>query len=506
MGAKIANLRALVALSAALLVTPAFAGKKNDILNIAWDQPLDSVDAYFNTSREGILAARMIWDQLIERDPDTFEYKASLATAWRWVDDLTLEFDLRRGVTFHNGQPFDADDVAYTFNFASDPANKSLQLGNVSWIKTVEKIDPFKIRIHLKSNFPAALEYVAGPMPIYPHKYYAEVGPQGMARKPIGTGPYMVESLEPGKSIVFVKNTKYWDGSPKGKPSIGKVVQRFIPEKTTQIATLLAGELDLMWYVPTDQVENIRGLPGFSVTAGETMRVGYILFDAAGRSGDSPLKDVRVRRAIAHAIDRPQFTKSFFGTEARVLAAPCFYTQFGCFQDAAKYEFDLVKAKQLMAEAGYPNGFDTELYAYRERKWVDALAGYMRTIGVRAKINQLQYPAFRDKNQTGVTPISFGDWGSYSINDASAILGNFFRGSADDFTGDKELQEWVKEGDTSADKDNRLAAYKNAITRIMDRMYALPINSYSIYYAYTSDLNFRSYRDEIPRYYLYSWK
>jgi peptide/nickel transport system substrate-binding protein len=159
-----------------------------------------------------------------------------------------------------------------------------------------------------------------------------------------------------------------------------------------------------------------------------------------------------------------------------------------------------------MAEAGYPNGFDTELYAFRERKWVDALAGYMRTIGVRAKINQLQYPAFRDKNHTGVTPISFGDWGSYSINDASAILGNFFRGSADDFTGDKEVQEWVKEGDTSADKAKRLAAYKNAITRIMDRMYALPMNSYSIYYAYTNDLNFRPYRDEIPRYYLYSWK
>jgi peptide/nickel transport system substrate-binding protein len=109
-------------------------------------------------------------------------------------------------------------------------------------------------------------------------------------------------------------------------------------------------------------VENIRRVPGLAVTAGETMRVGYMLFDAAGRSGDGPLKDVRVRRAIAHAIDRAQFTKSFFGTEARVLAAPCFYTQFGCFQDAAKYEFDLAKAKQLMVEAGYPNGFDTELY------------------------------------------------------------------------------------------------------------------------------------------------
>jgi len=496
----------IAVLSMALLASPAFAGKKNDTLTIAWDQPLDIADAYFNTSREGILAARMIWDQLIERRSRHLQYRAGLATAWRWVDELTIEFDLRQGVTFHNGQPFDADDVVYTFNFVVDPANKVLNMTNVGWMKSTEKIDQYKVRIHLKAPFPAALEYVAGPMPIYPHKYYAEAGPQGMARKPVGTGPYAVESLEPGKSIVFVKNTKYWEGSAKGKPRIGKVVERFIPEKTTQIASLLSGDLDLMWYVPPDQVDSIKTVPGLTVSAGETMRVGYIYFDAAGRSGDSPLKDARVRRAIAHAIDRSQFTKTFFGTEARVLAAPCFPTQFGCYQDAAKYEYSPEKAKALLAEAGYPNGFDTELYAFRVRQWVDALAGYMRAAGVRAKINVLQYPAFRDKNHAGVTPVSFGDWGSYSINDASAILGNFFRGSADDFSGDKELAKWVEEGDTSADKDKRLAAYKQAITRIMDQMYMLPMNSYSIYYAYTSDLDFKPYKDEIPRYYLYGWK
>src|SRR5262252_1711149 len=174
MGAKIANLSALAALSAALLVTPALAGKRNDTLNIAWDQPLDIADAYFNTSREGILAARMIWDQLIERDPDTFEYRPSPATAWRWIDELTLEFDLRQGVTFHNGQPFDADDVVYTFNFVVDPANKVLNMNNVGWMKSTEKTGPYQVRIHLKAPFPAALEYVAGPMPIYPHKYYSE--------------------------------------------------------------------------------------------------------------------------------------------------------------------------------------------------------------------------------------------------------------------------------------------------------------------------------------------
>ena len=147
----------ITVLSMALVASPAFAGKKNDTLNIAWDQPLDIADAYFNTSREGILAARMIWDQLIERDPDTFEYRAGLATAWRWVDELTLEFDLRQGVTFHTGQPFDADDVVYTFNFVVDPANKVLNMTNVGWMKSTEKIGQYKVRIHLKAPFPAAL-------------------------------------------------------------------------------------------------------------------------------------------------------------------------------------------------------------------------------------------------------------------------------------------------------------------------------------------------------------
>ncbi len=507
MGSKLraAGLVALCAIG--LGAQPAFAGKSNDTLNIAWDQPIDNADAYFNTNREGILLARMVWDQLIERDPDTFQYKPALATAWRWIDDLTLEFELRKGVKFHDGQAFDADDVVYTLNYVSDPKNKVLNTTNVGWIKNAEKIDQYRVRVHLKAPFPAALEYVSGPMPIYPHVYYSKVGPEGMGKKPVGSGPYKVASLEPGKSVTFVKNTEYWEGSPKGRPHIGKIVERNIPEKTTQIAELLSGGLDWMWYVPTDQVDNIKKVKGLTAIDGETMRVGYIFFDAAGRSGKSPLQDVRVRRAIAHAINRAEFTKTFFAPSAHVLKAPCFPTQFGCYQGAAQYDYDLAKAKALMKEAGYPNGFKTELYAFRQpRSWEDALAGYLRAIGIQANIQLLQYPAFRNKNHEGVTPISFGDWGSYSVNDASAILGNFFTGSADDFTGDKELEAMVKDADTNPDAKKREDLYKKAVARIMDQMYMLPMNSYSIYYAYTSDLNFRPYKDEIPRYYLYSWK
>jgi peptide/nickel transport system substrate-binding protein len=487
--------------------TPALADKAKDTLRCVWDQPIENADCYFNTSREGIILARQIWDQLIERDPDTGKYLPSLATAWRWVDDLTLEFDLRKGVKFHDGQPFSADDVVYTVNFVSDPANKVLNTNNVGWMKNAEKLDDYKVRIHLKAPFPAALEYIAGPIAIYPHVYYAKVGPDGMGRKPIGTGPYKVTALSAGKSVSLARNAEYWEGSPKGKAKIGKIEISFPPEKATQIAELLSGGIDWMWYVPTDQVENMKSVPGITVSSGETMRCGYLYFDAAGRSGKSPLQDVRVRQAIAYAIDREEFIKSFFAPTAKPLKAPCFPAQFGCYQGATQYEYNLAKAKQLMKEAGYPNGFSTTLYAWRQPpSWEDALAGYMARIGIKASIQLLQYPAVRTKNHEGVTPITFGDWGSYSISDASAILGNFFSGSKDDFTGDTELQGWVKKAGLVNDPKEREALYKKAIERIMDKMYMLPMNSYAVYYAYNSQLNFKPFADEIPRYYLYSWK
>jgi peptide/nickel transport system substrate-binding protein len=219
------------------------------------------------------------------------------------------------------------------------------------------------------------------------------------------------------------------------------------------------------------------------------------------------LQDVRVRQAIAYAINREEFISTFFAPTAKPLKATCFPAQFGCFQGAKQYEYNLKKAKELMKEAGYPDGFTTTLYAWRQPpSWEDALAGYMAQIGIKAKIQLLQYPAVRTKNHEGVTPITFGDWGSYSISDASAILGNFFTGSKDDFTGDTELQGWVIKAGAVNDPKQREELYKKAIERIMDKMYMLPMNSYAVYYAYNSQLNFRPFADEIPRYYLYSWK
>src|SRR5258708_8381202 len=491
----------------ALAAGAAQAGKQDDTLYISWSPQIENYDQYFNSVREGRVFDREVWPSLVDRDPKTGEYKPLLATSYRWVDPLTLDFELRQGIVFHDSTPFGPDDVVYTLNWVSDPANKVILQENVSWIKTVEKTGDAAIRIHLKAPFPAALDYLATILPIYPHDYYARVGPQGMSRQPIGTGPYKIVAAEPGKSFTMVKNDKYFADSPKGRPAIGKIVQRTIGEMPTQIAELLTGRMDWIWQVPADQAAKLRQMPNLAVKSSETMRLGYLGFDASGRSGETPVKNLTVRQAIAHAIDRTAMVKNLVGGDSRVLHAACFPSQFGCTDEGVKrYDYDPVLAKKLLAEAGYPDGFDIDIYAYRERPWAEAIIGYLRAVGIRAKLTYLQYAALRDKNWAGQTQLFYMTWGSNSVNDASAILGAFFKGSPDDFARDAEVQKWVVAGDTSIEPEARKLNYRNALQRIGEQIYWLPMFSYVANYAFSAELDFAPDTDEVPRFYAARWK
>jgi peptide/nickel transport system substrate-binding protein len=496
----------LVAL--AILASPAVAGKKDDTLNIAWEKELESLDLYYNSAREGIIVSRLIYDNLLYRDPDTFDYKPLLATAYKWVDNVTMDVDLRQGVTFHNGEPFGADDVVFTVNYVVDPESKVLVKQNVDWLKSAEKLGPHKVRLHLKQPFPAALEYLAGYLPIYPHKYYAKVGTKGFSVKPVGTGPYMLTELDPGKRTVYVRNEKYFKDSPKGRPAIKTIVQRTIPEVNTKIAELMTGGLDWAWLIPKDQAEKLAKMPNLTVIPAETMRVGFLYLDAAGRTGeDSPFKKLAVRQAINYAVDRQAMVTNLVGGESRVIHSACFPTQFGCTDEGVtKYEYNPEKAKKLLAEAGYANGFETELWAYRERPYAEAVVGYLHAVGIKAKLVYGQYSAMREKAQADKVPVAFWTWGSYSINDCSAITGYWFKFTSDDYARDEKVRDWLQEGDNNIDPAVRKENYKKALQRIAEQAYWLPMFTWVSNYAFSKELDFKPYPDEVPRFFLAKWK
>ena len=485
----------------------ALASKKDDTIRFAYDQAPESVDPFFNNVRIGVIIGANVWDTLVTLDPKTNEYKGNLAKSWKQIDDKTIEFDLREGIKFHNGEEFDADSVVYTLNFVADPANKVTTQANVNWIDKATKISKYKVRVTTKQVFPAAIEYLANPVIIHPAKYYAEVGPKGMNAKPVGTGPYRVANYVPGKSITLERNPNYFKDSPKGMPKIGKIDIRFIPDRQTQMAEMLSGGADFIMHVPKDQADQAAKVPHLQVVSGETMRIVFMQLNTLENSPNPQLKDARVRKAIAHAIDRESIVKNIVGAGSRVLHTQCFPSQFGCTDDGAtRYPYDPALAKKLLAEAGHPNGFDTEIFAYRERNQTEAIINNLQAVGIRAKLNFSQYAAMRDAIRAGKAPMTHQTWGSFSVNDVSASIPVWFGFEADDITRDAQVRDLLNKGNNSVDPKVRQQAYQQALKRIADNAFSVPLWSLPVFYVATKELNFSAYPDEMVRFWEMSWK
>src|SRR5882762_3734583 len=481
------NMRVQSRFGAAILATallgvasPTLAQKSADTLRISMRDALPNVDPYYNNLRTGVVMHHQGWDTLVYRNPDTFKLEPLLATEWKLPDTTTIDFTLRPGVKFHDGSPFTADDVVYTLNLVSDPASKVSTPANYNWIEKAEKTGELSVRVKLKRPTPAALEYFALVIPIYPKAYREKVGPEGYAKAPVGTGPYKMTRVEPGVSIDFERFEDYWPGSPKGKPAIKKMSVRFVPDATTEMTELLAGRADWIWNMNPDQLEPVNRMPHLQAVRKESMRVGYLSLDAAGRTGaDNPLTKQKVRQAIWHAIDRKAIADKLVTGGSRVPGAPCFPTQFGCDAEAAVlYDYDPAKAKQLLAEAGFPNGFEVELASYVLPQWGAAVQNYLQAVGIRAKINQMQTAALTQRAKAGELRLYLGSWGSFSINDVSAFLPNYFDGGADDYARDPDVIKWVVEGGSSNDAEARRKAYSDAIQRITEQAYFQPLHTY----------------------------
>jgi len=502
-----------VAVSALTMgMAPSQAGKSDDTLNWATDREVAVVDPYYNNTRELVIQGQVGWDGLVLLDPATGSYNPLLATKWEWKGNTAIEFELRKGVKFHDGSDFDADDVVYTVNFVSKKENGVLTQRNVSWMKDAEKLGSHKVRINLVKPFPAAFAYLSNAVFMMPSGHYDKAPAKAdgkkdyAAVKPVGTGPYKVVDIKPGEYILWEKNADYFEGGPKGTPSIGKIRFRTIKEMNTQIAELLTGGLDWIWDVPKDQAERLEGQGGITVTSAKTLRVSYLAFDVDGDSGQDFFTKKKVREAFAHAINRESITKNLVGPAASVIHSACHPDQFGCTDDVKKWDYDPEKAKKLLAEAGYPDGFEFDLYAYRQREFTEAVIGDLAKIGVKAKLTFLQYRKLRDLVWKGQTPVNHMTWGSGSVPDVSAITSHFFSGGRDDPAKDKEVIAALAEGDNSTDPEVRKAAYKKALAKISGEVYWLPMFTYAKYYAYSKDLNFAPTSDEIPRFYAASWK
>ncbi|QPM92272.1 ABC transporter substrate-binding protein [Pseudooceanicola algae] len=451
------------------------------------------------------------FDTLVYRNPETMEYEPLLATSWERIDDLTLEFKLRPGVVFHDGSAFDADDVVVSYSHLINPDSHVMNSSLVNWISSVEKVDDMTIRLHTAHPFPAAFEFLSstrmGVMPseVWENPPMTADGTPDYANMPvIGTGPYKMVSFVPGGDMILERFEDYYDG-PKGQPAIKTLQMKTILDSETAIAELMVGQVDWVTGLTQDAVDSLRPIPGLEVLDGPDMRVSYLQLDATGRSGDTPIADLKVRQAIAHAIDKGSIARNLVGPAAQVLNAGCYPTQVGCSQEVEPYAYDPEQAKALLAEAGYGDGIQITIDAYRDRYLLEAILGNLAEVGIDADINMLQWAGLRSKMNDGEVEVVQTGWASSGLNDISGIASVLLKMTPDDSCQNPKVKELLDKADITIDTELRAATYKEALDTIAAEVCWIPLYSHSKPYAYNEALDFFPTADGFPLFFLASW-
>src|SRR5215831_19175295 len=343
---------------------------------------------------EGIITPFMVLyglhDALVKPMPAGLN-TPSLAESWtESKDGLIYEFLIRKGVKFHNGEPVTAVDVKFSFERYKGAGFKLLK----ERVREIQIVDPGRIRFVLKEPWPDFMTFygtsATGAGWVVPKAYVEKVGEDGFKRAPIGAGPYKFVSFNPGVELVL----EAWEGYWRKVPHVKRLVLRSMPEETTRAAALKKGEVDIAYLFTGPVAEDIQRTPGFKLVAPKESQGTFWLDLPDQWDPKSPWSDVRVRQAASLAIDRRALNQAetlgfSFPTGSlipRVL-------QFSRFFEPDP--FDPAKAKRLLAEAGFPNGFDAgDLYPWPPYVSMgEALAGYLQNIGIRTKIRTMERAA-----------------------------------------------------------------------------------------------------------------
>jgi peptide/nickel transport system substrate-binding protein len=314
---------------------------------------------------------------------------ASLAESWTVsADQKVYDFTLRSGLKFHNGDAFTAEDVKFSFQRAK--GYKILK----DKVRDVEVVSPTRVRIHLHEAWPDFMTFygtmVAGHGWIVPKKYTEQVGPDGFKKHPVGLGPYKFVSHTPGVELVLEAFEGYW----RKVPSVKRLVFKSVPESTTRVAMLKRGEVDIAFLVEVPQAEEIKRDPNLKLAFSGGIATFYLdFFDMWDPK--SPWANPKVRLAASHAIDRKTLNEAETLGQSRPTGS--FVPRNLEFARVIEpHAYDPAKAKALLAEAGYPNGFDAgELHPFPPYYTMgEAVAGYLQAVGIRTRMRTMERAAF----------------------------------------------------------------------------------------------------------------
>ena len=371
----------------------------------------NTFDPHLTVGRNTQIFIVNVYDGLTARDAQGHLVPA-LAESWKRLNPTTWQFVLRKGVKFHNGDDFNAGCVKFTLDRAINPETKATVSSELSTIASTEVVNDYTVNVTTKTPdflLPVRLGELFGLM-LSP-KHTNAAGKEAIATKPNGTGPFKLVEWVKNERMVLEANEHYWRGAPKVK----KIIVRPILEDAARIAALQAGEVDLIAPVPHVRIADLKRDDKLVVKTNPAPRIFHVTIDVR----KPPFDNVKVRQALNHAVDVDAILKSLYFGYGHRLATVVDKGALGYDPSVQPYAFDPKKAQALLAEAGFPNGFEVEFDSFTgsiadHSKPAEAIVGYLQKVGIKAKQNVFEFAAFGPRRVQNKTAPLF----IYSIGDA----------------------------------------------------------------------------------------
>ena len=451
---------------------PAEADGPTGTLIVALPLEPNSINPPNGADRMAGNAINQIFESLIAVNYDTGEILPALATAWEVAEDgSSYTFTLRQGVTFHDGSAFDAQDVVATFEAGKDPANA---YASTYADVVVEVVDDYTVKLLPGTPQVTFLRRMTE-TPMISDEQFAADGNPGIESNPIGTGPFKFVEWNKGDRLIMHANTDYWD---EGKPHLAEVIFRPIPESSTRLAAIQTGEIHIANRLNSDEAASLESVDSVQIVTYPADRVYYIAFNNLTTGVGLPTEDKLVRQAINYAVDREAIVDGLFDGHARLSSGFVTPSNLGFDESLAPFPYDPEKAKELLAEAGFADGFSIGMAcpvgAYTNFEEVcQAIANYLSEVGITLDEGEVQFlesGVYWDKEAAKELPPLFGDSWSASVGEALPRLTGALRGMEASYSSwsDPEIDAMLDEIEQTFDNAARATLYKELQAYMMD--------------------------------------
>ncbi len=426
-----------------------------------------------DTAQEFLNIANSITESLYWGDPKTGKLLPVLAESYEQVTPTSVRVKVRPGISFTNGEPLDADAVVAATKVFADPKQTPAYgfFGNA--IASVEKEGEMTVMLHTKTPYPA-IGLLLAQIYVTPPNYWATAGVDGFRQKPIGTGPYTLVEWVRDNHVTMQPNPHYWGDGPK---KVQKLVWRPVPNDTARAAGLQTGEADVATTLSATSAQQLRSSGDLEVLAVPSFRIYQLVFSVLpGEIG--PLQDKRVRQALNYAVDKKSIVDNLFDSRARMLNGQLLRReQLGFDPSLTDYPFDPAKAKALLKEAGYPDGFEIQFkfpsgrYA-QDREVAEAISGMLADIGVKCRMVSLEAGEFLNQlNAKKLGPMALV--GSAPADDPDAMMAQYRSTWRYAYIQDAALDQLIDAGASEVDPAKRGAIYQKASQLLHDEAYML---------------------------------